>query len=71
MKEIPMRDSSQLGYAFLFFLFFIGIGVIILSYGDIGIMFIGLVLILIGLSPLFYFIYTSWNETNEKESDNL
>ena len=60
MKEPQIRDSKQFGYAVLIFLFFIGIGVIILAGGDFFSLFMGVVLVLISLSPLFYWFYQAW-----------
>jgi threonine/homoserine/homoserine lactone efflux protein len=57
VKEPPMRDSKQLGYAILMLCVIFGIGMIILDS-----LIIGIVLIFVGLSPLFYSFYQSWKE---------
>ena len=59
-----MRDSKQLGYGILFLIFIFGIWLIVDSGGDGTIILFGILLMFIGSSPLWYFMYESWKEEN-------
>lgn len=63
----PISDSKQFGYAILTFMGVMGIGLIILARGDMSSIVSGIILLLIGLSPLFYLFYQSWKEINKNE----
>jgi len=60
-----MSDSKQFGYGILVLCGIFGIGLLILSRGDGFSIILGVILVLIGLSPLFHSFYQSWNESKE------
>ena len=62
-----ISDSKQFGYAILIFVGIIGIGLLILARGHITSIVLGVVLILIGFSPLIFSFIQSWTKVSEND----
>ena len=62
-KNKPARDSTQLVYAFFFFIFIIGLGVFLM-----GEFLGGFLTMLFGLTPVF--VKVAWNRHMQKQQDN-
>ncbi len=64
-----MSDSKQLGYAIMIFIGIMGIGLLILARGHLTSIFLGIIMVVIGFSPLIFSFIQSWKEIDENEAN--